>query len=69
LDCTVCLADAVAEHLDANKINLKNTRLTLGGWLEWDNAGSRFSSGAGAEQANLLLRRTCREPFVVPEIG
>jgi len=58
----------MAEHLEANKINLKNTRLTLGGWLEWDNSGSRFSSGAGAEQANLLLRRTCRGPFIVPEI-
>ena len=57
------------EHLSANKVDLKKTPLTLGGWLEWDKTGNRFSAGAGADQANQLLSRTYREPFVVPEIA
>ncbi|MBM3334899.1 Gfo/Idh/MocA family oxidoreductase [Candidatus Sumerlaeota bacterium] len=53
-------------HLDANEIDLKKTPVRLGAWLTMDPANERFM-GPFSEQANKLLSRDYRKPFVVPE--
>ncbi|HTJ79227.1 MAG TPA: Gfo/Idh/MocA family oxidoreductase [Rariglobus sp.] len=59
----------ILTNLDVNKIDLKKTPLTLGGWLEWNDARQSFSDGAGFEHANQLITRDYREEFIVPTIG
>ena len=54
------------EHLLANEIDLKKTPIILGPWLTMDSAKEKFI-GVFSEQANKLVGRTYREPFVVPE--
>ena len=54
------------EHLRANQVDLLKTPATLGPWLEFDPEQERFR-GEFADQANALLKRNYREPFVVPE--
>jgi predicted dehydrogenase len=61
--------DRTLEHLQSNKIDLEKTKLTLGTLLEVEPDRERFN---GNEQANGLLTREYRKPFVVPserEIG
>jgi len=53
-------------HLDANGIDLKRTRLTLGASLTLDPQAERYV-GPGSDQANPLLSGKYRKPFVVPE--
>ncbi|OPZ11300.1 MAG: hypothetical protein BWZ10_02226 [candidate division BRC1 bacterium ADurb.BinA364] len=57
--------DRFLAHLDANGVDLKATPATLGPWLKMDPATERFTGGP--EQANALLRREYRPPFVAPE--
>ncbi len=52
-------------HLAVHGIDLTRTRATLGLPLAMDPATERFS-GANAEEANRLLTRDYRAPFVVP---
>lgn len=54
------------QHLSANGVELKTTGLTLGPKLRMDSATERFI-GPFAEKANALIKRTYREPFVIPE--
>jgi len=54
------------EHLLANEIDLKKTPIILGPWLTMEEASEKFI-GQFSEQANKLVGRTYREPFVVPE--
>jgi predicted dehydrogenase len=54
------------EHLKANEIDLDRTPVTLGAWLEFDSEKEKFR-GEFSEQANKLLKRNYREPFVVPD--
>ena len=64
------LSDAVAryrEHLRANEIDFAATEV-LGPWLSFDPSQERFT-GESAAEANALLRRVDREPFVVPTIA
>jgi predicted dehydrogenase len=56
--------DRMAKHLDANKIDIESDQVTLGPHLEFDSDSERF---VNHDAANALLRRECREPFVVPE--
>ncbi len=56
------LADTVA-HLASNGVDLKDTPMTLGPKLSL--AGETFT-GARADEANSLLTREYREPFVLP---
>ena len=56
------------KHLSANKVDIKKTPAVLGPWLEMDSAKEKFI-GEFAEQANKLVKRSYREPFVVPEQG
>ena len=52
------------EHLAANKVNLQNTPATLGAVLNMDPKSERF---AGNAEANQLLTREYRGPYIVPE--
>jgi predicted dehydrogenase len=56
--------DRMAGHLDANGVDIAKDNLQLGLPLNFDPAYERF---VGNEQANGLLTRKYREPFVVPE--
>jgi predicted dehydrogenase len=63
------LSDSMArfqEHLTANGINLKTTPAVLGPWLTLDTKKERFT-GEFSDQANMLIKREYRKPFVVPE--
>ncbi len=52
------------EHLARNKVDLKLTKATLGAFLQMDPKAERF---IGNQQANALLTRNYRAPFIVPE--
>jgi len=52
------------EHLSANRVDIAQTPATVGPWLTMDSAAERFT-GPQADQANALLRREYREPFVI----
>ncbi len=56
--------DRMAAHLDANGIDLAKDNLTLGLPLEFNPRKERFVDN---EQANALVSRNYRAPFVVPE--
>lgn len=56
--------ERMAEHLGKHSIDLKKTPLTLGPSLIMDPKVEKF---IGNEDADALLRREYREPFVVPE--
>jgi predicted dehydrogenase len=58
----------MAEHLAANGVDVKKTRLTLGQPLGIDPKAERFI-GSGSSGANKLLTRKYRAPFVVPQIA
>ncbi len=55
------------EHLSANDIYLEQTPATLGPWLAFDVNRERFQRGYLSEQANALVTREYRKPFVVPD--
>ena len=60
------LAEALGrmeEHLAANNVDLKKTPATLGAVLKMDPQTERFIGNAEADQ---LLTRDYRKPFVVP---
>jgi len=52
------------EHLGANKVDLKKTPATLGATLTMDPKTERF---VGNAEADKLLTREYRKPFVVPD--
>ena len=52
-------------HLDAYKIDVKKTPITLGPWLQMDPDKERFV-GPLADKANKYLTRDYRKPFIVP---
>ncbi|MDB6152102.1 MAG: oxidoreductase domain protein [Chthoniobacteraceae bacterium] len=54
----------LAAHLDANGVDIKNEQLALGEFLKMDPATERFVGNAEADQ---LLTREYRAPFIVPE--
>jgi predicted dehydrogenase len=53
------------EHLGVNGVNLTKTPAALGAFLKMDPSKERF---LGNSQANQLLTREYRKPFVVPRI-
>ena len=55
------------EHLRTNGVDLGTTSSVLGPWLTFDPQREQFV-GEFAEQADPLLRREYREPFVVPKV-
>jgi predicted dehydrogenase len=58
--------DRMKEHLAANGVRLGKEGAVLGPKVTMDSAAERFV-GDFAEEANGLLARSYREPFVVPE--
>lgn len=58
----------MVEHLSANGVDLARTPATLGLPLTLDPARERFT-GEHADEANALLTRDYRAPFVVPELA
>lgn len=58
----------MVEHLAANGVDLRKTRLTLGLPLTLDPSAERFT-GSGSSAANKLLTRKYRAPYVVPQIA
>jgi len=52
------------EHLAANGVDLKKTKLSIGPTLSFDPKAERF---IGSEKANELVSRPYRKPFIVPE--
>lgn len=58
--------DRFLAHLDANGIDLQKTPAALGSMLEFNPNTEQFV-GEFSEQANKLVSRDYRKPFVVPE--
>jgi predicted dehydrogenase len=54
------------KHLEANEVDLKKAPVTLGPVLQFDPQAERFT-GEFSDEANKLVSRAYREPFVVPE--
>jgi hypothetical protein len=52
------------EHLKANQVDLHKTTAALGMWLKLNPKTERF---IGSAEADKLLTRDYRAPFVVPE--
>ncbi len=56
------------EHLLVNHVDVQQTPRILGPWLTIDPDKETFT-GEFSTQANVLLSREYREPFVVPNVG
>jgi predicted dehydrogenase len=56
--------DRMRSHLEANEVDLSKTPLTMGQFLEMDPQTERFTNSI---EANRLLTREYRAPFVVPD--
>jgi len=56
--------ERVVDHLKANKLDTDKTRIQLGALLAFDAAAETFMDSA---EANAMLTREYRSPFVVPE--
>jgi hypothetical protein len=59
--------ERLEQHIRANEVDLETTPLTLGADLTMDPQREVFT-GPLSEEANRLLRRDYREPFVIPEV-
>ncbi len=58
--------DRMLEHLKANEVDLTKEPITLGAGLTLDPKKELWT-GPNSEAANKLLKRSYRDPFVVPE--
>lgn len=58
--------ETIRDNLKAIGMNLQQTDYTLGRTLDFDAAGEQFT-GEGAAEANRMLTRDYRPPFVVPQ--
>ena len=58
--------DRMKAHLSSNGVDLEQTPATLGAMLTFDSDSERFV-GEFAEQANQLVSRKYRSPFIVPQ--
>ncbi len=54
------------QHLSANGVELKDAGLTIGPKLTMDSDKEQFT-GQFAKEANTLVKRKYRKPFVIPE--
>lgn len=54
------------DHLRLHGVDLEKTPAVLGPWLTMNSEQERFS-GVLADQANALIKRNYRKPFVIPE--
>lgn len=58
--------ESFQDHLFANEVNLEETSVILGPWLKMDTKTEKFVGDFPTFWANQLLKRSYREPFVVP---
>lgn len=58
--------ERMTQHLTDNKLDLSKIDLQLGQWLEFDPGKETFINN---HEADLMLTRQYREPFVVPAAG
>jgi predicted dehydrogenase len=58
--------DRLVEHLKAHEVDVDSPSITIGPWLETDEANECFKDNA---QANELVHGYYREPYVVPAIS
>jgi hypothetical protein len=58
--------ERMLKHLEANGVNLKESKVTSGSVLKFDPKTEKFT-GEFSEQANKLATREYRAPFIVPE--
>jgi predicted dehydrogenase len=58
--------ERMMKHLEANGVNLKESKVVSGSVLKFDPKAEKFV-GEFSEQANKLATREYRAPFVVPE--
>lgn len=58
--------ERLRQHLSANAVDLDKTPMILGPWLKMDTQSERFI-GDFQQEANALVSRNYRQPFVVPE--
>ena len=56
----------MVQHLSANGVDTAKTPLTIGPTLTMDSSTERFT-GESSARANLFLKDTYREPFVIRE--
>jgi len=54
------------QHLSANAVDFDQTPMILGPWLKMDTQSERFV-GDFQQEANKLVSREYRQPFIVPE--
>jgi hypothetical protein len=59
--------ERIQAHLAANEVDLEKTPITLGPWLNVNCEKESFVGDFPTRWANELLKRTYRQPFVVPE--
>ncbi|MEJ2649663.1 MAG: hypothetical protein P8016_14790, partial [Sedimentisphaerales bacterium] len=57
---------AMLSQLEGNEVNLDEKRFVVGPKLTYDRKAERFT-GENSEVANKYIKRSYREPFVVPE--
>lgn len=57
--------DRILSHLDQNKVDLTQTPLRAGGWLEWDASRWSFTGGPNRDAANQLISRSYRKGYEV----
>ena len=55
------------KHLAANEVDLAETPMVLGPWLNFDAEKEEFVGDFPTRWANELLRRDYRKPFVIPD--
>jgi hypothetical protein len=58
--------DRMVAHLRANEIDVDGPTITAGVWLDMDPATEQFTN---SPDANGLVRRHDRKPYVVPQIA
>ncbi|QDS99120.1 Gfo/Idh/MocA family protein [Adhaeretor mobilis] len=56
----------MAHHLEANEIDIQSDAITLGAWLEMEPQKEQFTNN---DDANRLLRREGRSPFIIPDLS
>jgi len=64
LDDDEATVDRIVEHLQANKVDLNRTPMSLGPMLTFDAAAHRFTGNA---EATAMLTREYRAPYIVPK--
>ena len=58
--------ERLAVHLDANEVDIDAASINFGAQLEMDPDTERFTNH---DEANRLLTREYRKPFVVPDLA